>query len=391
MRDVTRRQSSSTASNSDELSRHGRLTKTLLAIAITFAGMLTGAEAASAAAFPTATPPLERAYASKRMFGAITVSDDGRRFISFPGQDTQPGAEPSVIELDKNGTSHAYPDAAWNDWRHSSDKANAFVNVNTLRVGPDGNLWIVDSGDITGPAKAKPKLVVIDLARNNVIRTSPLDGGATPLSHVDDLRFHGDWLYLSDTSDPAVIVVNQKTGLQRRVLAHTKFTTGTRPLYVAGKVVMADGKPIHVHTDQLETSPDGKLLYFQGAAGPLYVVPTAALDDTKLPEKELEKQVRLFLDTPSTGGTAIAGDGVIYLTDINTSKILKITPDAHVTTLIADPRLHWADGMWIDATGKLWIPVLQLDRTAPFQTDGKSHVALPLEIYTMDLHLTPAR
>ena len=50
-------------------------------------------------------------------------------------------------------------------------------------------------------------------SHDKVIRTIPLDGGVTPLSHVGDLRFHGDWIYLSDTSEPAVIVVNQKTGL----------------------------------------------------------------------------------------------------------------------------------------------------------------------------------
>jgi len=49
------------------------------------------------------------------------------------------------------------------------------------------------------------------------------------------------------------------------VLTHTAFTTGTRPMYFTGHVVMADGKPMHVHTDQLETSPDGQLLYFQVA------------------------------------------------------------------------------------------------------------------------------
>lgn len=355
--------------------------------------MVLGATGAPA----TGAPALRTAFTSDRVLNAVTVSDGGRVFVSFPywGGGDRPG--PSVTELRPDGTPHAYPDEAWNNWLSSHDDAHAFVRVNAIRIGPDGRLWIVDSGEANvggqenSPTGAKPKLVVIDLGTNGVVKTIPLDRGVTSRSYVDDLRFHDHMLYLTDAGDPALIVVDQKTGTIRRVLSHAPSTTDERPMLAEGRVLTTGGKPARIHADQLETSPDGKRLYFQASSGPLYVVPTAALDDAGLSETELEKRVRPFCDTPTTGGTAIDGDGNLYVSDVDKLRILKITPQGRAHVLVADPRLVWADAMWIDNRGTLWIPAVQLDRTATFQPDGKSRVHLPVAIYTMDLHLKPSR
>jgi sugar lactone lactonase YvrE len=340
---------------------------------------------------------LERAYTSDSIMNAVAVSDDGRVFVSFPywGGGAKPG--PSVSELAKDGTPRAYPDAAWNNWNTSKDSAHAFVRVNAIRFGPDGNLWVVDSGEANvggkpnGPDGAKAKLIVIDVKQNKVITVIPLDASSTPHTYVDDLRFHGSTLFLTDAGDPGLIVVDTKTGTQRRVLTHVKSTTDERPMYAEGKKMMSNGHEVRIHADQLETSPDGTKLYYQASSGPMYVVPTAALEDASLSADQLNKQVRFFYDTPTTGGTVIDGDGNLYVSDVNRLRILRITPEGTATTLISDKRLVWADAMWIDSTGRLWIPAVQLNRTASFQNDGVSRVSRPVALYTMDLHLKPAR
>ncbi|TWV99793.1 SMP-30/gluconolactonase/LRE family protein [Chitinophaga pinensis] len=87
------------------------------------------------------------------------------------------------------------------------------------------------------------------------------------------------------------------------------------------------GKDVHIHADQLEISPDGKWLYFQAASGPLWKVETRLLNNADLSENELRSHVRLFFQTPSTGGTAIDAAGNIYVSDVNKQQIVRISPE----------------------------------------------------------------
>ena len=63
---------------------------------------------------------------------------------------------------------------------------------------------------------------------------------------------------------------------------------------------------------------------------------------------------------------------------------LTISPEGRVDTLIADPRLVWADAMWIDGDGYLWIPAAQLNRT-PELAGGKQSVDYPVWIYKLQI------
>ena len=60
-------------------------------------------------------------------------------------------------------------------------------------------------------------------------------------------------------------------------------------------------------------------------------------DVASLPPADMSTQVEHCSETPSTGGTAIAADGSIYLSDVNKKRILKIAPDGSVSTVIVDP------------------------------------------------------
>ncbi|GAN53447.1 hypothetical protein Tasa_009_242 [Tanticharoenia sakaeratensis NBRC 103193] len=344
-----------------------------------------------------AAPALQTIITSDRVMNAVTVSDDGRIFISFPYWGGGKATGPSVTELDHRNRPHPYPDANWNAWPRTHDAAHSFVRVNAIRIGPDGKLWVVDSGEANvggkenPPDGARPKLVAIDLSHNTVDHVIPLDRAVTPHSYIDDLRFAGPFLFLTDAGDPALVVIDTRDGSERRVLQHARSTTDERDMMAEGHVLTTGGKPARIQADQIETAPDGHTVYFQPSSGPLFAAPAAALEDPNLSEAQLEAQVRQVYDTPTTGGTAIDGNGNLYVSDVDHLKILKISPDGRASTLIADPRLVWADAMWIDSHGRLWIPAVQLDRTATFQPDGQSRVKLPVAIYRMDMHLKPAR
>ncbi|WP_446215002.1 hypothetical protein [Micromonospora sp. IBHARD004] len=85
---------------------------------------------------------------------------------------------------------------------------------------------------------------------------------------------------------------------------------------------------------------------------------------------------------------AIDAAGTIYLSDVEQRRILTITPDRQVDTLVADPRLIWGDAMWIDGSGHLWIPAAQLNRT-PGLAGGARSVDYPVWIYKLKIDATP--
>lgn len=343
---------------------------------------------------PSARPAvgsLEAVYQGLTPWVGIVVSDAGRAFVLYPRPAGEAG--PRIAEM-RNGQPVPYPSAVWNDWQPGTATAGKFVRANSLRIGPDGLLWVVDTGtaQMGGPIlPGGPKLVAIDLQINQVVRTLPLGDMLKPTSFVDDLQLAGNTIYLTDAGVPALIILNKQTGQGRRVLENDPSTTARRPLYAEGTPLTTPaGQPVLVHADQLEVSPDGRHLYFQTASGPLYRIETRYLLDPHLPTTELSRHVQLFYDTPSTGGTAIDAEGNLYVTDANHQRILKITPGAHATTLLEDKRLLWPDALWIDNHGNLWIPAAQLNRLARLH-GGHDMFQPPVYIYKLPIGAKPFR
>ena len=327
---------------------------------------------------------------STLIMNGVTTTPDGRRFVVI--QSLKMG-QPQLAEITA-GEVRPYPDPQWNAWRDGKESREGFVGVNSLRVGPDGALWAVDRG---APGIGKPlipggpKLIRIDLATNQVTRVYDLGPVAQGKSFIDDVRFNGGFAYLTDAGRPALIVLDLATGQARRVLENDPSTVASRPLMAEGRqLIDAAGTPIVVHADQLEVSADGRWLYFQPCSGPMSRIETRYLDDSSLANEDLASHVEPFADTPSTGGTAIDADGTIYVSDADRSRILKVSPTGEISTLIDDRRLAWVDAMWIDDSGKLWMPAAQLNRVAGLN-HGKDAVAWPVAIYSIALDVKPVR
>ena len=328
----------------------------LAAVGMAVLGLATTADAESR---------LEPIFSSDLIVNGATTDTGGRLFL--PVQPHQPGRGPEVIEV-RGGKPVPFPDAHWNGWQHGMDGADRFVGVNAIRVGPDGALWVVDRG---GPGIGKPlvphgvKLARFDLGTNTVARVYDLGPMTRPWSFVDDVRFNGAHAYLTDAGDPGLIVLDLASGQGRRVLDGHPSTIAQTRLRAEGKTLRdANGDPVNIHADQLEVSPDGKWLYYQPASGRLARIEMRFLDDATLTDADLASHVERFADTPSTGGTAIDAAGTIYLSDTDKSRILRISPEGKITTLVADCRLAWVDAMWIDDHGNLLMPAAQLNRTA---------------------------
>ncbi|MDE1186419.1 MAG: L-dopachrome tautomerase-related protein [Pantoea sp.] len=334
---------------------------------------------------------LQQVTTSPRVWNGITVSHDGRIFASL----TQ--SEGSGLQLAEvvNGQLKAYPDESWNQWQ-SQDPEHHFYHVNALRIGPDGDLWVMDAGNkgIGTGDQAVPgaaKLVRINLQSGKVVGSYVFKAPTLKAtSYLDDVRFNGDFAYLTDPGAVGLVVLNMKSGKSWRVLDDHPLSIDHQPIYADGKkLYLRDGREKRVGLDQLEVSPDGKWLYYQAIPGPLARIETRYLNDEKLSAAEVAKHAHKVRDTWSTGGTAIDAEGNIYASDINTRSIKRIAPDGTVTTVIQDPRLVWIDAMWI-SQGALWMPSAQINRT-PATTGGKpSTVEYPVKLYRLPLPIVPS-
>ena len=353
-------------------------------------GVLCCAAAPARAQLPTREDPrLQPAFTADRVWNAVATTRDGRVFVGYPGAD---GRSVEVEEL-RGGLAIPFPDMAWNSWVPGTSPELGFVRINALRVGPDGALWLIDAG---APGIGKPavpgaaRAIRIDLATNQISRIYTLGAATGAHSYVDDIRFHGDVAYLTDAGMPGLIVLDLPSGLARRVLDNDPSTIDSRPMY-ADETLLRDerGRELRVHADQLEVSPDGAWLYYQAASGPMSRIATALLDDPSLAPAELARGVQPWLDTPTTGGTAIDAQGNLYLSDTRERRILRITPDRQVSTLVADPRLLWSDAMWIDDAGMLWIPATQQELTPGF-AGGRMSVHYPVWIYRIAIGVGPS-
>ncbi|MBP0904270.1 L-dopachrome tautomerase-related protein [Mariniflexile gromovii] len=320
-----------------------------------------------------ANAQLQQVATSNLVWNGVTTSSDERIFVNIPKIEGAKGI--SVGEVLKDGKIIPYPNEDWNNWQSDADVTEKFVRTNSIRL-INGLLWIVDTGTpamgqnpLSGNAL---KLVVIDIKTNTVHQIIPLSEIAKPSTFIGDLRIWGNTIYLTDAGEPALIILDKTTGKGRRVLENHSSTTDILPIKAEGKIMKDQkGNEVIIHADQLEISPDGKWLYFQPASGPLCRVETQYLNDENLSKKDLTSKVELFYKTPSTGGTAIDANGNIYVSDVNKSEIIKISPEGKESLIIKDKRLLWADALWIDDNGYLWIPTGQLNRLAVFQ-NGKA-------------------
>lgn len=335
---------------------------------------------------------LQQVATSNHVWNGVTVSQDGRIFASLTQSE---GAGPQLVEVGQNGKLTPFPDEAWNRW-DEKDPEHHFLHVNAARFGPEGYLWAMDAGNkgigtgaqaVTGGAK----LVKIDIKTKQVVASwviKPPVLKAT--SYLDDVRFNGDFAYITDPGAPGLVVLNLKTGQAHRVLDDHPLAIDHLPLYADGKkLYLPSGKEKRVGIDQLEVSPDGKWLWFQAIPGPLARIETRYLDDATLPAATVAKQAHKVVDTWTTGGTAIDAEGNIYASELNTRSIKRITPEGKISTVISDPRLVWVDAMWI-TKGALWMPAAQINRT-PATTGGKaSTVEYPVKMYKLALPIAPA-
>jgi sugar lactone lactonase YvrE len=330
--------------------------------------------------------------------GASTTPD-GRVFLILPHVDGTTG--PKIVEV--VGSKHTlvpYPNVQWNSWNASTDSAadagTKYVSTNAQRVGPDGNLWVVDSG-VPGQFLNSSKLVSFNLTTNEVERIYYLGDVVTKDGLLNDVRFNGKFAYLTEYAIGSIIVLDLETGDARMVLRGDTSTVAVIPDSADGQFLISatTGQPQYIHADQLEVSPDGRYFYYQPGSGYMWRLETKYLNEAlynKTTAGLLPTYTKPFSLTPATGGTAIDAEGNIYYSDTDRHEIRYIAPNRTTTLLVRDSRLEWVDAMWVDSHQRLWMCASQLNRGDLFvQPNNQSNtITKPVYIYTIDIGNNPS-
>lgn len=301
-------------------------------------------------------PRLSTAFTLDVPSTGVSISHSGRTFLVLARVDGSTGAQ--IVEYDTHSsTMTPYPNEEWNSYEAGKDPSKHCVRINSQRIGPDGYLYLVDVGSpgFGDPVifPYGPKLISIDLATNLVSRIYYLGNATRSTSLIDDVRFNPltGKAYLTDAGEPGLLVLDLESGISRRVLNAAVSTKAHTPISAEGRYLITAGSGAfqYVHADQLEVSPDSKWLYFQPASGGMSRIETVLLEkafyNSSMSEDVLSSFITPFALTPSTGGTAIDANGVIYSSDFDSQRILAISPDGTKTVLVQDPRLLWVDAM----------------------------------------------
>lgn len=391
------------------------------------------------------------------MLTGVTVSRHNRIFVNFPRWgDEVPFTVAEVV----NGKAVAYPNAQVNDWQNTPEqRANAprnathFVSVQSVVVDPADRLWVVDTGAplLKDAVVNGPKIVCIDLATNEVVKTILLPPEVAGVhSYMNDIRFdlsvgepatqdqrtspasavrattnhlhpaggaaidpggsepigsgttvHG-FAYLTDSSDQGpngIVVVDLGSGRSWRRL-NNHFSTLPEPGYVS----FAEGRPLYqtepgkpprptrFGSDGIAISADGsKLFYCPVSSSKLYSVSTAALRNEKLSDDQVASTVQLVTGKAPSDGLESDSAGNVYAGDYTSNSIDRIAPSSGmIETIVHDPRLLWPDTMSLSDDGYLYVTANQLNRQ-PTMHNGEDQRIRPYVLFRVKVDAKPVR
>ncbi len=307
------------------------------------------------------------------MANGVALTSDNLLFLGLP---RWPGHEitPSVAKLEPDGSVWPFPGGPWNNWQPGDDGLNAFVYVNSVHIFADDTVWCVDMGAMYYD-HAKPgaqKLVQLDAKSGNILNIIRFDAVATPPgARINDLRFYGSLIYMTDSGLGALLVHDMKTGKTlRRLSGYKQVLAGPPPPLKPGEVKIKHRTP---KADLIEISPDGEWLYWASPIGPFNRVQTKYLRDSSVSDEALATHVEKFFDMTLTGGSAMDTLGNLYLSDIPGKRIVVRTPSGQEAVLATDQDFFSLDAPFISKDRKLYIPCPQTQLTAMFGHPDESH------------------
>lgn len=326
--------------------------------------------------------PLELVLVSPWMANQVALTRENVLFLGLPRY-AKDKPTPSLARREADGRLRAFPGNGWNEWQPGEDGRNAFVYLNSVHIFADDTVWCVDQGSLSAgifsPQDAVPqpgaqKLVQLDAHSGDILQILRFDEHILPPgAQMNDLRFHGTALYITDSGLGGIIVHDMASGKTQRRLsgnAVVKASDKAPPAMLSG---IKGSKTFHPpNSDMIEITADGKWLYWAAPTGPLYRVETRWLQ-SDLSDEDILPHVEQVYDNNFSGGCCMDAAGNVYFSETVTHNIRVLAPSGETRVIASDARLLRPDGTFISADRQLYIPVKQ---PLPAQPGAVAHFAI---------------
>ncbi|MGK3123848.1 L-dopachrome tautomerase-related protein [Candidatus Pantoea formicae] len=336
-------------------------------------------------------PALNLALTSPWMANQVAITRHNRLFLGLPRYSAE-YATPSLARQAEDGSVQPFPGNSWNTWKPGDDGREAFVYLNSVHVFDDETVWCVDQGALSAgvfgeqysiPAPGVQKIVQLDANSGEILRILRFDDQILPTgAQMNDLRFHGSLMYISDSGLGGIIIHDLQSGKTVRRLSGLAVVKASHKAPPAMLAHVKGGKTFHPpNSDMIEITADGKWLYWAAPTGPLYRVETQYLRDTTRSDAEVATHVEAVYDNNFSGGCSMDSEGNVYFSETVTNNITVWSPMGKTAVLVSDPRLVRPDGSFISQQRKLYIPVKQ-----PVKSKESTAKTEPVfNIYLVDL------
>jgi len=298
---------------------------------------------------------LREKASSERQWTGVAVSDHARLFVNYPYWAEK--VPVSVAEL-VDGQPIPYPSPEWND-RNKPDSFNA---VQSVVIDAKNRLWVLDTNNpqFKGVERSGPVLFQFSLETNRKVKAFSFPAGVyRPNSYFNDLRVDAarEIIYLTDSGNGALIVLDLETGLSRRLLeGHPSVQSEVDLLVCDGRVWENS-----VDADGIALSKDGEYLYYIALTShTLYRIRTDALSDTSLSSEELGRKVESVARVPATDGMMFDQAGNLWMGGLESNGVNMLDHDGHLVRVLQDPTIRWADSFAMDKGGTIYFTTSQI-------------------------------
>ncbi len=287
--------------------------------------------------------------------GNIAVAPNGRVFFTL-----HPEARPPLNLVEwVDGQARPWPSAAM---QPAGGAADALVEVLSVRIDRQNRLWALDNGS---HGSSPGRLLAFDLDSGAIVHRYEFPRELVGLgSHLNDFQVSpdGQTIYIADASffgkDPAILVYDVSSMSARRVISDHESVVAEHYLpVVQGRPMQAFGLvAIRPGVDSIGLSRDGEWLYFAPVTNNyLYRIASRHLRDATLTAEQVNARIeRVGLKTMSDG-ISLDDAGNIYISDLEHSAILRMSPQGELQTLLRSERLRWPDGFSFGPDKQLYV------------------------------------
>ncbi len=271
----------------------------------------------------------------------VTVNSEGRVFANFPRW--RETVEYSVVEVQKDGSSQAYPNLIWNSWTPGQPISDSvFIAVQSV-VAHKQFLYILDTRNpLWKGVVSAPRVFVFDMEKNELSDILILsEGSYKSNSYINDLRVDDkhNAIYFTDSNEAALVIYDLNTHSSRRVLDNHISTTAETDHLMFGDQKWG-GHP--VHSDGIALNTNNNRLYYHALTGyTLYSVSTDLLFNGTL--EQIENDVKKEAITPAPDGMIFDHRGNLFMADLENNKIVYYTSEIQQKTLLEGENVKWAD------------------------------------------------